>query len=138
MPCLLLLPSWLDSVGCVAPEAARPSALAAWNVFDTFIVTIGIILMTPIVPPGHPLAKLKLLRAFRVFRLFKRVKSLNKIIVALVKAIPGVSNAFVIMIIFFCIYAILAVELFRDFGIDGYYNTTGSQDDPNSVQVWRT
>jgi len=94
---------------------------SAWNVFDTFIVTIGIILMTPIVPPGHPLAKLKLLRAFRVFRLFKRVKSLNKIIVALVKAIPGVSNAFVIMIIFFCIYAILAVELFSGFGADGNY-----------------
>jgi len=29
---------------------------------------------------------------------------------------PGVLNAFIIMLIFFCIYAILAVDLFRDFG----------------------
>jgi hypothetical protein len=70
-----------------------------------------------------PLDQLKLLRAFRVFRLFKRVQSLNKIIVALIRSIPGVANAFLVMLIFFCIYAILAVELFRDFGKDGYYVT---------------
>merc|ERR1712032_1369309 len=35
----------------------------------------------------------------------------------------GVANAFVVMVVFFCIYAILAVELFRDFGIDGTYST---------------
>ena len=44
------------------------------------------------------------------------LQSLNQIIVALIRAIPGVFNAFVVMFIFFCIYAILAVELFRDFG----------------------
>merc|ERR550514_2472231 len=69
------------------------------------------------------LANLKMLRAFRVFRLFKRVKSLNKIVVALAKAIPGMANAFVLMIIVFCFYAILAVELFADFGADGTYVT---------------
>ena len=37
-------------------------------------------------------------------------QSLNKIIVALLNAIPGVLNAFVIMIIFMSIYAILAVD----------------------------
>ena len=100
-----------------------------WNVFDFFIVTVGVLLMTPLIPPDSPAGKLKLLRAFRVFRLFKRIKSLNKIIVALIGAIPGVINAFVVMFIFFCIYAILAVELFRDFGRTGEYNTTGSPDD---------
>jgi len=72
---------------------------------------------------GPPLDKLKLLRAFRVFRLFKRIESLNKIIVALLRSVPGVANAFLVMFIFFCIYAILAVELFRDFGHQGFYNT---------------
>merc|ERR1719473_2204512 len=59
---------------------------------------------------------LKVFRAFRVFRLFKRIESLNKIIVALIGAIPGVLNAFVIMVIFMAIYAIVAVDYFRDFG----------------------
>ena len=56
--------------------------------------------------PGQ-LTLIRNLRAFRIFRLFKRVKSLNKIIVALFKAVPGVVNAFVIMMIVMCIYAIL-------------------------------
>uniref|UniRef100_A0A7S2BA23 EF-hand domain-containing protein n=1 Tax=Haptolina brevifila TaxID=156173 RepID=A0A7S2BA23_9EUKA len=100
-----------------------------WNVFDFFIVSVGVILIIEIVPPESPVSKLKLLRAFRVFRLFKRIKSLNQIIVALIRAIPGVFNAFLVMLIFFCIYAVLAVELFRDFGGEGQYNTTGNPDD---------
>jgi len=100
---------------------------SGWNIFDTIIVLVGVLTMVNVL--GPPLDKLKLMRAFRVFRLFKRVQSLNKIIVALLKSIPGVINAFVVMLVFFCIYAILAVELFRDFGEGGYYevhdSTTG-------------
>jgi hypothetical protein len=39
-----------------------------------------------------------------------QVRSLNKIIVALVGAIPGVANAFVIMFLVLCIYAILGAD----------------------------
>lgn len=63
---------------------------------------------------------LRMMRAFRVFRLFKRVKSLNKIIVSLAKAVPGVVNAFFIMLLVMCIYAILAVDLFRGVGEGGH------------------
>ena len=35
---------------------------------------------------------------------------------SLAKAVPGVANAFLIMVIIMCIYAILAVEFFSDFG----------------------
>ena len=99
-----------------------------WNCFDFFIVTVSVVLLMGIFPPDSPASKLKLLRAFRVFRLFKRVKSLNSIIVALLGAIPGTMNAFVIITIFFCIYAILGVELFRDFGNTGAYLTIGDDD----------
>ena len=95
---------------------------SGWNVFDFFIVAVGILLTTGI--DLGELQKLKLLRAFRVFRLFKRIKSLNRIIMALLASIPGVANAFVIVFIFFCIYAILGVELFREFGRLGYYRTS--------------
>ena len=92
---------------------------SGWNVFDFIIVAVGILLMTGV--DLGSMSKLKLLRAFRVFRLFKRIKSLNQIIMALLSAVPGVSNAFLILFIFFCIYSILAVELFRDFGANGTY-----------------
>merc|ERR1712007_97882 len=36
-------------------------------------------------------------------------------------------NAFIVMLVFYCIYAILAVELFRDFGEGGVYHTYDSR-----------
>lgn len=107
---------------------------SGWNVFDFVVVLVGVLMMTR--APLGPLSDLKMLRAFRIFRLFKRIKSLNKIIEALLRSIPGVFNAFVIMLIFMCIYAILAVEYFRHFGEDGTYFTSdayGVGDDAYSV-----
>jgi len=88
---------------------------SAWNVFDVVVVTIGVVTTIFTIPKAFTF--LRMMRAFRVFRLFKRVKSLNKIIVAIAKAVPGVSNAFLILTIVMCIYAILAVEFYKDVGI---------------------
>ena len=94
---------------------------SGWNVFDFIVVAVGTISLARVdMGPGN---LLRLLRAFRVFRLFKRIKSLNKIIVSLGKAIPGVANAFLIMVIFMCIFAILGVEFFSQFGPDGTMTT---------------
>jgi hypothetical protein len=98
-----------------------------WNVFDFIVVLVGLLAMGNAL--NGPLEDLKMLRAFRVFRLFKRVKSLNKIVTALFKAIPGVINAFLIMLIVMCIYAILAVEYFRDAGADGTFVTETKLDE---------
>jgi len=95
----------------------RPFWSSAWNWFDFLVVTIGVLNMVNVPLPG-PLSLLRMMRAFRVFRLFKRVKSLNKIIVSLVRAIPGVLNAFLIMIIFNSIYAMLSVQFWQDVGFD--------------------
>jgi len=98
----------------------------AWNTFDLIVVAIGTLTMAEAIggnfmPPS--MALIRNLRAFRIFRLFKRIKSLNKIIVSLGKAIPGVANAFVIMVIIMCIYAILGVEFYHMTGSDGTYVT---------------
>jgi len=93
----------------------------SWNVFDFIVVSIGLLnyiemaLGDSMTMPAW-LSKLRLMRAFRVFRLFKRVKSLNDIIKALGRAIPGMMNAFLIMLIVMCIYAILGVEFFKYYG----------------------
>jgi len=92
---------------------------SGWNLFDLLVVAVSIPTLT-----GADLgsfSQMRMLRAFRVFRLFKRIKSLNKIITSLVNAVPGLVNAAVVQLLVMCIYAILAVDLFKDFGEDGWY-----------------
>lgn len=90
---------------------------SGWNVFDTVVVTIGLINMAKL-PLPSAFSMLRMMRAFRVFRLFKRVHSLNKIIVAIVHAVPGVMNAFLILFIIMSIYGILAVEFYTHMAED--------------------
>jgi len=87
----------------------------SWNWFDFVVVSIGVIMMLPLDLPKS-LNLLRTMRAFRIFRLFRRVKSLKKIIVAIMLSVPGVCNAFLILTIVICIYAILGVEFFKDVG----------------------
>ena len=87
------------------------------NIFDFIVVAVASISLARVdMGPGN------LPAAPRVFRLFKRIKSLNKIIVSLGKAIPGVAS-FLIMVIFMCIFVILGVEFFSQFGPDGTMTT---------------
>ena len=105
-----------------------------WNVFDFLVVLVGLLAWGGALT--GPFEDLKMLRAFRVFRLFKRIKSLNKIVTALFNAIPGVFNAFVIMLIVMCIYAILAVDAYRLEGADGTFTTEtviGRNDDGKQI-----
>lgn len=92
---------------------------SGWNIFDSVVVSIGVLGMLEGALNLSLPSALKLLRnmrAFRVFRLFKRVRSLNKIIVAIAHAVPGVLNAFLILAIVMSIYAILAVEFYQSVG----------------------
>lgn len=98
-----------------------PFFCSGWNLLDLIVVMIGCVSLARV--DLGALSQLKLLRAFRVLRLFKRIKSLNKILVSLFNAVPGVINAFVVMLIFMTIYAIVAVDLFRDFADTGEYTT---------------
>ncbi|KAJ8598319.1 hypothetical protein CTAYLR_007547 [Chrysophaeum taylorii] len=85
---------------------------SGWNVFDFVVVLVTTVDVVGLLDPNSPLGLLRMMRAFRVFRLFKRVKSLNKIVVSLGKAMPGVVNAFFILLLVMCIYAILGYQFF--------------------------
>jgi len=50
---------------------------------------------------------LRMVRAFRVFRLFRRLESLGQIIRAINQSLPAVGNAFILVLIFTAIYAIM-------------------------------
>lgn len=88
-----------------------------WNAFDFLVVAISLPTL-----PGTDLgafARMRTLRAFRVFRLFKRVPALRKILQSLARAVPGIVNAAFVMTLVMCIYAILAVDFFGQFGVGG-------------------
>merc|ERR1711966_418231 len=86
--------------------------------FDFIVGAVSIVDMMPFVPLPGPAKLIKMLRAFRVFRLFNRIESMRKIIASIVKAIPGVLNAFLIQLIFLCIYSVLSVEFFSFIGCE--------------------
>mmetsp|Transcript_43441 Transcript_43441/g.80930 ORF Transcript_43441/g.80930 Transcript_43441/m.80930 type:complete len:578 (-) Transcript_43441:10-1743(-) len=85
---------------------------SAWNVFDFVIVWISLISMIFKDLPG--ITVLRLFRAFRVFRLFKRIKNLRVIIEGVLKSLPGVCNAFFVLSLIMSIWAIMAVDFFRE------------------------
>jgi len=92
-----------------------PFLSQGWNLFDCFVVSVGIIDLLSLMfrftyPPQ--LKTLRLFRAFRVFRLFGRIESLKKILDTVWKAIPGVINAFILLLIVMSIYSVLAVDAF--------------------------
>jgi len=93
---------------------------SGWNIFDFAVVLIGWMFQLELPLPG-PMKLLRMMRAFRVFRLFKRIASLRKILNSLAKAVPGVMNAFLIQLIVMCIYAIIGVDRFQDYGKGGTF-----------------
>lgn len=100
----------------LSAHAGRGFWRSSWNVFDVVVVAGSIVVAAagPTAPPG--LNELRLLRAFRVFRLFKRISSMRKILFALAESVQGVTIAFVILLLFHMLYAIVGVGLFRNFG----------------------
>jgi hypothetical protein len=82
-----------------------------WNYFDTFVVIISLVATFANDNPG--LNVLRMVRAFRVFRLFRRLKSLGQIIRAINQSLPAVGNAFFLVLLMTCIYAIMGTSFFR-------------------------
>ena len=64
--------------------------------------------------PQLPVTVFRLLRTFRIIRLFGKLKSLRAIINALTNSIGPVINAFIIMAVILCLYAIMAVTVFYE------------------------
>merc|ERR1712003_60575 len=77
--------------------------------------------------PGA-MSKIRMLRALRIFRIFNRIQQMQRLIHVLVGAIPGVLCASSIFFATSSMYAVLAVDLFRDL-------PAGCQDDPDPEQL---
>ena len=89
---------------------------SAWNKFDFFVVVASIVDLIVANIDGIDAAFLKsfqiirvlrVLRVTRVLRLVKALKGLEKLIQTLTWSISALANVFLLMIIIFCIFAIL-------------------------------
>jgi voltage-gated sodium channel len=81
---------------------------SAWNLFD--LVVVGIALL----PASGPLAVLRALRVLRVLRLVSAIPKMRFIIESLVRSLPGIGSIFLLLIVFFYVFAVMATKLFGD------------------------
>lgn len=84
---------------------------SGWNIFD-FLIVAGSFL--------HHQDFLPVLRAFRVLHLMSMMDASPKmqhILNGFWKAIPGIAHVLAILVLFFYIYCVMGVFLFRDLGI---------------------
>jgi voltage-gated sodium channel len=84
---------------------------SGWNNFDFFIVIISLI-------PGNSafsaLRAIRTLRIFRTTRLFGRIKNLRLIVGAMLHSLPKLGWLFLILAIFYYIFAVLSTSLFSE------------------------
>lgn len=81
-----------------------------WNVFDFIIIAISI------VPAGEAFIILRTFRVLRLLRLVSILPKLKNVSASLLAAIPSVISTMFLFVVFFYVFAVMAVYLFgRDF-----------------------
>lgn len=77
-----------------------------WNVFD--FVIVGVALM----PATQGLSVLRSLRILRLLRIVSVTPRLRRVVEGFLAALPGMASVFVLLAIFFYIFAVIATKLF--------------------------
>ena len=102
---------------------------SAWNRFDFFVVVASIVDLIVANIDGIDAAFLKsfqiirvlrVLRVTRVLRLVKALKGLEKLIQTLTWSLSALANVFLLMIIIFCIFAILGCYFYDSIVYENY------------------
>lgn len=90
-----------------------PYLASGWNVLDAFIVAVSV---ASVALTGHNLSYLKALRALRALRplrMIQRYPAMKTVVDALMEAVPDVMNVALVVVGFFCIFAVAGGTLFR-------------------------
>lgn len=81
-----------------------------WSIFDFTIVAIALM------PTTGAFSVLRALRILRVLRLISVVPSLRKVVGGLINALPGLASIFVLLMLVFYVFAVMATKLYgQDF-----------------------
>ncbi|GGE53880.1 ion transporter [Actibacterium pelagium] len=79
---------------------------SAWNVFDFFVVGVGLL------PQGAGLSALRGLRVIRALRLLSVIPQMRAVVQALLDALPGMGAVIVMISIVFYVFAVMATLMY--------------------------
>jgi hypothetical protein len=85
----------------------------AWNWLDCSIVIISLISLTSSGDSLKAIKSLRAVRALRPLRVIKRNPGLKIAVVSLLSSIPAMMNVAVVVVLWFSMYAMLGVQLFK-------------------------
>ena len=77
-----------------------------WNVFDFFVVGLGLL------PQGNGLSALRALRVIRALRILSAVPQMRDVVQALFDALPGMGAVVIMLSIVFYVFAVMATIMF--------------------------
>ena len=90
----------------------------AWNLFDLFVVCVGLL------PQTDSLSALRGLRVIRAMRLLSVVPQMRAVVQALLDALPGMGAVIVMLSIVYYVFAVMATIMYGD-AFDEWFGTIG-------------
>lgn len=79
-----------------------------WNIFDMFVVSLGLI------PQQDGMSALRALRVIRALRLLSAVPQMRAVVQALLDALPGMGAVVIMLSIVYYVFAVMATIMFGD------------------------
>ena len=80
----------------------------AWNVFDLFVVSLGLL------PQTTSMSALRALRVIRALRILSAVPQMRAVVQALFDALPGMGAVSIMLLIVFYVFSVMATIMFGD------------------------
>jgi voltage-gated sodium channel len=77
-----------------------------WNIFDLFVVSLGLL------PQSSGLSALRALRVIRALRILSAVPQMRAVVQALFDALPGMGAVIIMLSIVFYVFAVMATIMF--------------------------
>ncbi len=90
----------------------------AWNIFDFFVVGVGLL------PQTDSLSALRGLRVIRALRLLSVVPQMRAVVQALLDALPGMGAVMVMLSIVYYVFGVMATIMYGD-AFDAWFGTLG-------------
>ncbi len=91
---------------------------SAWNIFDFFVVGVGLL------PQTDSLSALRGLRVIRALRLLSVVPQMRAVVQALLDALPGMGAVIVMLSIVYYVFGVMATIMYGN-AFDAWFGTLG-------------
>ena len=91
---------------------------SAWNVFDLFVVSMGLL------PSGGGLSALRGLRVIRALRLLSAIPQMRAVVQALLDALPGMGAVIIMISIVYYVFGVMATLMYGDAFVE-WFGTLG-------------